>query len=483
VLSTPEDEGSNPSDSLGAPREHMSDTNEPSPQREILPEELELCLDVLERTWHLDNADPLFKRMERAVAHLYKAARKRRRAERRAERQEADRALMSGARSFDKAEDSAPGTLGELRRARSCYVCKSTYRSVDAGYHQMCPACAKTNTQRREARVDLGGRRALVTGGRIKVGFHTALKMLRDGAHVTVTTRFPRDAARRYRAEPDFEEWGSRLSVVGIDLRSIPDVLRLTQDLLSHDPHLDVLVNNACQTVSRPPAYYAELAAGEAAPLALDEQSLIAEPDAGLVKLRDVDQLLPLFLERCQAADDAATFPPGRRDAEGLQLDLRDRNSWSLLLDEVGAVELAEVHVVNSMAPFLLASRLKPLLERSPFTDRYVINVSAMEAQFARRAKTAHHPHTNMAKAALNMLTRTSAQDYAQSGIYMCSVDTGWITDENPHPKSERVRDLGFRTPLDAIDGAARVYDPVVRGVEGSPVFDCFLKDYRPCAW
>jgi NAD(P)-dependent dehydrogenase (short-subunit alcohol dehydrogenase family) len=96
--------------------------------------------------------------------------------------------------------------------------------------------------------------------------------------------------------------------------------------------------------------------------------------------------------------------------------------------------------------------------------------VSAMEGVFGRGYKGPGHPHTNMAKAALNMLTRTSATEMLTDGILMTSVDTGWITDERPHFTKMRLADEGFHAPLDLVDGAARVYDPIVQGEAGGPV-------------
>jgi NAD(P)-dependent dehydrogenase (short-subunit alcohol dehydrogenase family) len=176
-------------------------------------------------------------------------------------------------------------------------------------------------------------------------------------------------------------------------------------------------------------------------------------------------------------------FPVGRRDETGEPLDLRRTNSWVLRDTEVTPREWLEVHVVNAFAPFLLTSRLRPRLEASPYPDRYVVQVSAMEGSFARTGKTERHPHTNMAKAALNMLTRTVAEEYRASRIHMNSVDTGWVTDERPHVDKQVARAAGFRPPLDVIDGAARVYDPIVRGVNGEPVWGQFLKDYRSVGW
>jgi len=175
----------------------------------------------------------------------------------------------------------------------------------------------------------------------------------------------------------------------------------------------------------------------------------------------------------------------GQLDADLQQIDLRRQNSWRLGLAEVGTVELLEVQLVNAVAPFVLNARLKPLLLRQPSADKHIVNVSAMEGQFYRRFKTDKHPHTNMAKAALNMMTRTAAVDYVRDGIHMNSVDTGWVTDEDPAQLAERKREEhGFHPPLDIVDGAARIVDPIFDGMNsGRHVWGQFLKDYRPTAW
>jgi len=178
-------------------------------------------------------------------------------------------------------------------------------------------------------------------------------------------------------------------------------------------------------------------------------------------------------------------YPTGRLDADLQQVDLRDFNSWRMTLAEVPTAELLEVHLVNAVAPFVLNARLRPLLAAVPTRDAHVVNVSAMEGQFYRRWKTDKHPHTNMAKAALNMMTRTSATDYHADGIHMNSVDTGWVTDEDPaHHAVRKTAIHGFHPPLDIVDGAARIVDPVFDGVAtGNQLWGLFLKDYKPAPW
>ncbi len=145
---------------------------------------------------------------------------------------------------------------------------------------------------------------------------------------------------------------------------------------------------------------------------------------------------------------------------------------------------MLEVHLINAVAPFILCSKLKPLMARDRTGDKHIVNVSAMEGQFGRTYKGPGHPHTNMSKAALNMLTKTSAKELLESdGILMTAVDTGWITDERPHPQKMRLAEEGFHAPLDLVDGAARVYDPIVQGEAGEDLHGVFLKDFAPAPW
>ncbi|MEO0602251.1 MAG: SDR family oxidoreductase, partial [Myxococcota bacterium] len=360
-----------------------------------------------------------------------------------------------------------------------CYVCNQPYSDLHFFYDQLCPRCGDFNFRKRSPEADLRGRVALVTGARVKIGYHAAILLLRSGCRVIVTTRFPKDAARRYASEPDFDEWSDRLEIAGIDLRRIGDVEDLCAQMVDRLPRLDFIINNACQTVRRPPGFYDHLSRGELTDGG-DLGKLLpyqrhGEPDSS------VWSSLPLL----PGDTDRSAFPEGRLDADLQQVDERVVNSWRLKLDEVPTVELLEVHLVNAVAPFLLNARLKPLMKRVPTHDKHIVNVSAMEGQFYRTFKSERHPHTNMAKASLNMMTRTSAPDYLRDGIHMNSVDTGWVTDEDPVHHAERKRaELNFHPPLDVVDGAARIVDPIFDGIEtGTHVWGQFLKDYKPTDW
>ena len=486
---------------------------------EIDPDELAVALKVLKAAEQLIEDDPDFVALRRACGKFYKNVKKHRRLDKRAQVAAADRAVVSvtatgsPTRIDDETEgiplvSNSPGaTAGTLQVARPCYICKQKYTVVDAFYHQLCPDCAALNRSKRDARADLSGKRALLTGGRAKIGMYIALRLLRDGAHTTITTRFPHDAVRRFSAMPDSADWLHRLRIVGIDLRDPAQVVGLADSVAEQGP-LDILINNAAQTVRRTPGAYGPLAEAEKSPLPtgpLPElltfghtsdahpAALVGSVDAHPVLAGDAPAdggqggLLVTageVLERVSMALTAGSADLDRIDAGGLVPDTVDINSWTQRVHEVDALELLEVQLCNTTAPFTLVSRLRPSMASAEASRTYVVNVSAMEGQFSRRYKGPGHPHTNMAKAALNMLTRTSADEMLeQDGILMTAVDTGWITDERPHPTRMRLAEEGFKAPLDLVDGAARVYDPIVQGETGTDLYGVFLKDYVPSPW
>jgi NAD(P)-dependent dehydrogenase (short-subunit alcohol dehydrogenase family) len=390
-----------------------------------------------------------------------------------------------------KQQDVDDPDFREASEPQHCYICKNSYSSVHHFYDQLCPECAAFNFLKRTETADLRGRVALLTGGRVKIGYQAGIKLLRAGASLIVTTRFPRDSAARYAREPDFEEWSCRLEIHGLDLRHTPSVEAFCHRLNETRDRLDFIINNACQTVRRPPEFYQHMMESETAS-ALELPERVRKVLGSFEGLRGYHMLpvspaelsqVPLLPE--ESAARSALFPQGKLDQDLQQIDLRDRNSWRLLLAEISSVELLEVQLVNAVAPFIINARLKPLMMRTPERDKHIVNVSAVEGQFYRRFKTTRHPHTNMAKAALNMMTRTSATDYHADGIHMNSVDTGWVTDEDPVEIARRkTAEHAFHPPLDIVDGAARIVDPIIAGFNsGHHVWGQFLRNYRPTDW
>ena len=422
---------------------------------------------------------------------------------------DADRRERTGIRAlrehpiFVTPDTGAPrepvGESGEvLEVARRCYVCKEEYTRLHGFYDQLCVPCGDFNFGKRAPTADLSGRVALVTGARVKIGYQAAILLLRAGAHTIVLTRFPRDAAARYAREPDFEDWADRLEIHGVDLRHTPSVERLCSELLGAHSRLDFLINNACQTVRRPSGFYGHLMDGElkSSHLLPDAERRLLGSDHGPrqrhvlpTEYQATDARAALLSQVPLVPEDLGSggdlFPVGQLDADLQQVDLRTTNSWRLMLDEVPAVELLEVHLVNAVAPFVLNGRLRPLMAAVPTADKHIVNVSAMEGQFYRALKTARHPHTNMAKASLNMMTRTSAPDYVEDGIHMNSVDTGWVTDEDPALFAARkIVEHAFSPPLDIVDGAARIVDPIFDGLRtGNHAWGLFFKDYKETDW
>jgi len=511
------------------------------PEMKFSAEQIHLCIDLLE-TFVASSEQLAYLTLEQRVALMTAAGKISRPDKQEIEKRSRDRRVLkqqkidqheravraaTGIRSAreaavftapqqiagPKAEEVSPERV--LINARSCYVCKQDFNRVHFFYDSMCPSCAEFNYSKRHRSVDLSGQVALITGSRLKIGYQAALMMLRAGARVIATTRFPVDSAIRYSREKDFAQWGERLHIYGLDLRHTPSVEMFCKFIEQKYDRLDLLINNAAQTVRRPPGFYAHMMQNEL----LAHKDLSPEVQELLQPFEECKAMLGLGARAADAGGQALSvswngkipgiglsasaelsqvpymhdhtlsvekvFPMGSLDVDLQQVDLRDTNSWRLRLGDIQTSEMIELQLVNAVGPFVLCNKLSWMMKRDNTGKKHIVNVSAMEGKFHRFVKTDRHPHTNMAKAALNMLTHTSASDLAQYGIYMNAVDTGWVTDEDPFALSRRKQqNHDFQPPLDIVDGAARVCDPFFDGIlTGKHWCGKFLKDYFPVEW
>ena len=402
----------------------------------------------------------------------------------------------------------------EMNRWQKCHICKQRYTTLHHFYYSLCPSCAEFNYAKRVQQRDMSQKVCLVTGCRIKIGYAIVLSLLRNGAEVIGTTRFVADSYIRFSSEPDYSEWKDRLHLFCLDMRDLWMVTQFCSFITDRFPEIYLIMNNAAQTIQRPAQYSQGLRSQEHQIFdtiygrlqgkgVLEWYRFYQENSSDSIArledcTREIKDSWPLLQQH--ATTDTEVLVSGgsgtstcitrasnsdenqpkfdQYDAFQEYTDVRKENSWTLKLNQVKGSEAAEVMAINALAPFIINSKLKPSLLRGK-GKRYIVNVSAMEGMFYRHKLTTH-PHTNMAKAALNMMTRTSAADYAHDNIYMNSIDTGWITDESPIQKrAHRLRE-NMLCPLDEIDAAARCLDLVyTESTENGK----FWKDYKEIPW
>ena len=399
-------------------------------------------------------------------------------------------------------------------KKKSCYICKEKKiienvenddNSCNLNEKFMCDKCDNINNLKRNICANLTGKIAIVTGGRVKIGWETAIKLLESNCTVIITTRFPIDALKRYSTHPEYTNFKDRLIIYPIDLRYKLDIDQFVSYLFDNFNSIDILIHNAAQTIRRPKEFFNHLIKDETnikkliSDLDTDTNTNIntdlkpdLKSDTKLIKLDlmtgsniiipydNVSNYIDKVFEPLIKSD-KIFFPSEQYDKNHEQIDLRTENTWIQKLGSIDISECVELFSINTLAPFHLNQCLLPMLKKA--SGSYIVNVSSMEGVFGTN-KTNYHPHTNMAKSALNMMTRTCADDLARDKIYMVSVDTGWVTNEFPHGfKSNSISHIDA-VPLDNLDGACRVLDPVFEYFNtGKTVYGVFLKDYKISQW
>jgi NAD(P)-dependent dehydrogenase (short-subunit alcohol dehydrogenase family) len=371
-------------------------------------------------------------------------------------------------------------------------------------YTEMCIECGNINLERRDVKKDLTGKIAIVTGGRIKNGYETAIRLLRNNCTVIVTSRFVDDCLDRYKKDKDYEKFKKNLFIYQLNLLSGENIKNFVQYITKTFYKIDYLINNAAQTIERPAEFYKHLIDRAHAKNETQSVHLVSEPldksestklstspidgcyvaqklnpnnDSKIIVQRDVSEFKYLKVDQMSIKhkEDKISdfFPPGKFDQYGQQIDLRTKNSWILEADDVDISEVAEVVLINSIAPYILCKYLKPLLTKTGNDYSWIINVTSMEGIFNWNKKPTRHPHTNMAKASLNMFTRTSGRYYIKSNIVMVCVDTGWNNSQYPNS-------YDIDTPIDCADGAARILDPIYRELKTHSIF---YKNFKKHNW
>jgi NAD(P)-dependent dehydrogenase (short-subunit alcohol dehydrogenase family) len=447
------------------------------------PEEWEICLKVLETLKENPFDNPDNQRLKTLITAIHKKAKKEIRKEEYEVKKQEDTAKIQQTIIISKAQENTTLYAHEykpknqefqnLHIPKSCYACGVEYTKLHFFYHKLCPECSELNYKFRQLEANFENYQVILTGGRVKIGYATALKFLRSKANVLLTTRFPAIALEQFSKEPDFEVWKNNLVVYGLDLRNMKSVYQFVEYCKDNLKSLDILINNAAQTIRYTPEYYQPLIEHEQRQLALLQNSKLL-PNQTPIHTEFSKEQLPSFLE----------LEKTQMNRFGQPIDYREKNSWNSTLEEIGLEELLEVNFINHISPYILISELKPLMLQSIHKEKYIINVTSSEGQFSYMNKTIFHPHTNMTKAALNMLTRTSAGDFVKNNIYMNAVDVGWISTGANEEKRNRLFENLQIPPLDSVDGAMRIIQPILDIRDGNTeLYGKLLKNYQIVEW
>ena len=406
----------------------------------------------------------------------------------------------------------------KFKNFSKCYICKEkfTLDNIHKFYGNLCTKCGEHNYSYRTLQLDLSGRIAIVTGGRVKIGYYISTKLLSYGCKVIITTRFPKDSLLKYQQDPDYEKWKDNLIIYPIDFRIFESTIKFINYIKENFTHIDILINNAAQTLRRTSTYYNYLLPIETKEVNKENDKKIVKEDyvsiqnsnpkildnkpeilnslipSENIKNSDFQEILPLSVIASQIKIMEEKYQPSvtMMGSDGQPYDFAGgKNSWNFEFDEIPFQEFTEVQIINAWTPYYLCAKLKPLMEKSPFQDKYIVNVTAVEGMFNHYKRTTH-VHTNMAKAALNMFTRTCGKYLKNIGIYMTCVDTGWVNymdemtkliDEN---EKELFENKFTNIPLDELDGAMRVLQPIIEGIKNKNyLYGILLKNYTTSVW
>ena len=410
---------------------------------------------------------------------------------------------------------------------KNCYICKEKFGldNIHSFYGNLCKKCGEYNYSFRTMKLDFTGRIAIVTGGRVKIGYYIATKLLSYGAKVLITSRFPKDALFKFQKDPDYEKWKNNLVIYPIDFRIFESTIKFIQFINDNFPHVDILINNAAQTIRRTASYYKYLLPIETKDLTKEEDKKIIKNDfinlqkqlkesesttklnnpsqakkeiqnalISLVdnKSKEYQEILPLSViaSQIRIMEEKSQPHVTVMGGDGQPYDFsKGKNSWNFEFDEIPFQEFTEVQIINTWTPYYLCVKLKPLMMNSPFPDKYIVNVTSVEGIF-NHYKRSSHVHTNMAKAALNMFTRTCGSYLKDIGIYMTCVDTGWVSPMNEmnslldKDKKNSYENEFVNVPLDELDGAMRVLHPIIEGIKNKNyLYGILLKDYVKSPW